>query len=128
MENASLAQDGIEVAERDDFFTTMRIGEIPEYICLAAGEDSLLLLQICTRDEKLLKNGDPVQFVVAWHPDWYCGELTWSNGSYYPLYGAGYMWTGCASALVLLEAALHLTGNAAHGTEKGGLRSDPNVR
>ena len=43
-------------------------------------------------------------------------------------YGAGYMWTGCASALVLLEAALHLTGNAAHGTEKGGLRSDPNVR
>lgn len=55
-----------------------------KYICLAAGEDSLLLLQICTRDEKLLKNGDPVQFVVAWHPDWYCGELTWSNGSYYP--------------------------------------------
>ena len=54
-----------------------------KYICLAAGEDSLLLLQICTRDEKLLKNGDPVQFVVAWHPDWYCGELTWSNGSYY---------------------------------------------
>ena len=62
-----------------------------KYICLAAGEDSLLLLQICTRDEKLLKNGDPVQFVVAWYPDWYCGELTWSNGSYYPLYGAGYM-------------------------------------
>ena len=99
-----------------------------KYICLAAGEDSLLLLQICTRDEKLLKNGDPVQFVVAWHPDWYCGELTWSNGSYYPLYGAGYMRTGCASALALLEAALHLTGNAAHGTEKGRLRSDPNVR
>ena len=34
MENDSLAQDGFEVAERDDFFTTMRIGEIPEYTCL----------------------------------------------------------------------------------------------
>ena len=33
-----------------------------------------------------------------------------------------------ASALALLEAALHLTGNAAHGTEKGGPRIDPNVR
>lgn len=90
-----------------------------KYICLAAGEDSLLLLQICTRDEKLLKGGDPVQFVVAWHPDWYCGELAWSNGSYYPLYGAGHMRTGCASALALLEAALHLTGNAAHWIEDG---------
>lgn len=34
MENSSLEQDGFEVSERDDFFTIMRIGEVPQHTCL----------------------------------------------------------------------------------------------
>ena len=99
------------------------------HICLAASAGSLLFLQICARDEPLLKAGDPIQYVVARHPSWHDGELTWDSGSYYPLYAyRNGSHADTASGLALLDAALHLTGNAAHGTEKGGLRSDPNVR
>lgn len=56
------------------------------HICLAASAGSLLFLQICARDEPLLKAGDPIQYVVARHPSWHDGELTWDSGSYYPLY------------------------------------------
>jgi hypothetical protein len=33
-ENTALTQDGFEISERDDFFTTMRIGEVPQFTCL----------------------------------------------------------------------------------------------
>lgn len=91
------------------------------HICLAASAGSLLFLQICARDEPLLKAGDPVQYVVARYPSWYDGELTWGSGSYYPLYAYGNgSQADSASGLALLDAALRLTGGAICETTKGG--------
>lgn len=81
------------------------------HLCLAANDDRLLLLQLCARDEPLLKTGDPVQYIIARHPEWYNGELVWAHGSYFPpcVYrddpAAGFP---CAQAL--LDAVLALTG------------------
>ncbi len=56
-----------------------------EHLCVATGRDALLLLQLAGTDETLFKEGDPVQYVVAWHPSFQEDELVWANGSYYPL-------------------------------------------
>ena len=39
---------------------TLIIREFP-HICLAAGDDALLLLQIAVKDESFLKKGDPIK-------------------------------------------------------------------
>ena len=96
------------------------------HICLAASAGSLLFLQICARDEPLFKTGDPVQYVVARHPSWYDGKLTWGSGSYYPLYAYGNgSQAEAASGLALLDAALRLTGDTICETTKGGTPNDP---
>ncbi len=60
------------------------IRETP-HLCIAAGRDALLLLQLAGTDETLFKEGDPFQYVVAWHPSFQKDELVWANGSYFPL-------------------------------------------
>jgi len=57
------------------------------HLCLAAGRDAILLLQLAMRDEPIFKKGDPVQYIVARGP--YLAEegLVWRAGSYYPLLG-----------------------------------------
>lgn len=65
MENASLTRDGFEVSERDDFFTTMRIGDVPEYTCLnyRTGSHRECLLACFDSNKKFLfatLNGKPV--------------------------------------------------------------------
>ena len=60
------------------------IRETP-HLCIAAGRDMLLLLQLAGTDETLFKEGDPVQYAVAWHPSFHADELVWANGSYFPL-------------------------------------------
>lgn len=49
------------------------------YLCVALENDALLLLQ-------LRKDGTPLQFIVAHHPDLYNDELVWSNGDYFPFF------------------------------------------
>ena len=80
------------------------------HLCLAAGSDKLLLLQICEKDEPLIKAGDPVQYIVANHPDWHNGELVWAQGSYYPLFVyRAHSEAGSPCARALLDASLCLT-------------------
>ena len=55
------------------------------HLCLASGRDTLLLLQLAMRDEVLFRHGDPVQYIVANHPDWHEDQLVWGQGEYYPL-------------------------------------------
>lgn len=82
-----------------------------KHLCLAAGSDSLLLLQLCARDEALFRTGDPVQYIVAQYPEWHQGELVWGQGHYYPI--CSYTEDGpssTAAACALLDAALCLAG------------------
>ena len=79
------------------------------HMCIAAGNDALMLLQLCERDEPLFKLGDPVQYVVAKHPEWYNGELIWAQGAYFTL--LQYRGSNASSVDALLDAALDLSDN-----------------
>lgn len=56
-----------------------------EHFCCAAGNDRLLLLQCAAKDEPLFRKGEPVQYIVAYHPRWDDGTLVWAQGAYFPI-------------------------------------------
>lgn len=65
MENLSKSSDGITIEERDDFFTTLRIGAIPQHTCLdyQNGMHRDCLLACFDSNKKILfatMNGKPV--------------------------------------------------------------------
>ena len=47
-----------------------------QHICIAAGADQLLLLE-------LNAEGTPIQYIVAHSPSFYKGELVWAAGDYF---------------------------------------------
>lgn len=94
------------------------------HLCLAASSDSLLLLQLCACDETLFKAGDPVQYIVAKHPEWHQGELVWGSGSYYPPHAyRDDPAAGAPCTQALLDAVIDLAGGmlyaAMQETESG---------
>lgn len=88
------------------------------HLCLAAGHDALLLLQICGHDEPLLKAGEPVQYIVARRPSLYGGTLVWDQGAYFPIL-AYRNEAGDATAKALWNAALRLAGRGTHDAFPG---------
>ena len=78
------------------------------HLCLAAGEDALLLLQLAMRDEPLFRRGDPVQYIVAHGPYWHGNELVWRQGEYFPLLGYRSTEAMPASAQALADAVRSL--------------------
>lgn len=80
------------------------------HLCLCSGDDAILLLQICAKDEPLFKSGDPVQYIVGHYPEWSSGQLVWCHGSYYPIYSYCEQSKLPASAQALQDALGHLTG------------------
>ena len=56
-----------------------------EHFCCAVGNDRLLLLQYAAKDEPLFRKGEPVQYIVAYHPRWDDGTLVWAQGAYFPI-------------------------------------------
>lgn len=79
-----------------------------DHLCIASGKDALLLLQLAGTSEKLFKEGDPVQYVIAWYPGFDHDLLMWANGSYFPL--LAYRDSGISpSGQALLDAVDALT-------------------
>ena len=53
---------------------TLIIRDFP-HICLAVGDDALLLLQIAVKDESFIKKGQPIKYIVAHYPRFHEGKL-----------------------------------------------------
>ena len=68
---------------------TLIIREFP-HICLAAGDDALLLLQIAVKDESFLKKGDPIKYIVAHYPEFQGDKLVWGKGEYYDIWASAF--------------------------------------
>lgn len=61
---------------------TFIIREFP-HICLATGDDALLLLQIAVKDESFIRKGQPIKYIVAHYPEFQDDKLVWGQGEYY---------------------------------------------
>ncbi len=64
---------------------TLIIREFP-HICLAAGDDALLLLQIAVKDESFIRKGQPIKYIVAHYPEFQGDKLVWGQGEYYDIW------------------------------------------
>lgn len=83
------------------------IRDVP-HLCLAAGQDSILLLQLCEKATSIHAPGDPVQYIVAKNPGWYRNELIWGQGHYYPVCAYQPCGRMPASAQALRDASIGL--------------------
>ena len=88
---------------------TLIIREFP-HICLAAGDDALLLLQIAVKDESFLKKGDPIKYIVAHYPEFQGDKLVWGQGEYYDIWAYREKDGIPATAQALRDASLTLAG------------------
>ena len=88
---------------------TIIIRDFP-HICLAAGDDALLLLQIAVKDEPFLKKGQPVKYIVAHYPQFLNEELVWGQGEYYDVWAYRKNNGIPATAQALRDASLSLAG------------------
>lgn len=88
---------------------TIIIRDFP-HICLAAGDDALLLLQIAARDESLLKKRQPVKYIVAHYPEFEGDKLIWGQGEYYDILAYREDDGIPATAKALRDASLALAG------------------
>ena len=57
---------------------TLIILDFP-HICLAAGDDALLLLQIAVKDESFIRKGQPIKYIVAHYPEFQGDKLVWGR-------------------------------------------------
>ena len=85
------------------------------HLCLAAGEDALLLLQLARCDGALFRRGDPVQYIVAHGPCLHGDELVWRQGAYYPLLGYKETERVLASVWALADAVRSMLGDHTAG-------------
>ena len=88
---------------------TLIIRDFP-HICLAAGDDALLLLQIAVRDESFIKKGQPIKYIVAHFPEFQGDKLVWGQGEYYDIWAYREKDGIPATAQALRDASLSLAG------------------
>lgn len=72
-----------------------------QHICIAAGADQLLLLE-------LNAEGTPIQYIIAHSPSFYEGELVWAAGNYFTVQSHGAQEDGDPIICALQSAALAL--------------------
>ena len=57
------------------------------HVCIAAGNDALLLMQISSKDdEPCFPKGTVLQYIIAHDPRFENHELVWGHGDYFPLF------------------------------------------
>ena len=88
---------------------TITIRDFP-HVCLAVGDDALLLLQIAAKDEPLIRKGQPIKYIVAHYPRFAEGELVWGQGEYYDIWAYRENDGIPATAQALRDASLSLAG------------------
>ena len=80
------------------------------HICLAAGDDALLLLQIAVKDESFIRKGHPIKYIVAHYPEFQEDMLVWGQGEYYDVWAYREIDGMPATAQALRDASLSLAG------------------
>ena len=88
---------------------TIIIRDFP-HICLAAGDNALLLLQIAAKDESTFRKGQPVKYIVAHYPEYEGDTLVWGQGEYYDIWAYREKDGIPATAQALHDASLTLAG------------------
>ena len=88
---------------------TLIIRDFP-HICLAAGDDALLLLQIAVKDESFIRKGQPIKYIVAHYPEFQSDMLVWGQGEYYDVWAYRENDGIPATAQALRDASLSLAG------------------
>ena len=89
---------------------TLIIRDFP-HICLAAGDDALLLLQIAVKDESFIRKGQPIKYIVAHYPEFQGDKLVWGQGEYYDIWSYRENDGIPATAKALRDASLSLAGH-----------------
>ena len=89
---------------------TLIIRDFP-HICLAAGDDALLLLQIDVKDESFIRKGQPIKYIVAHYPEFQGDKLVWGQGEYYDIWAYRENDGIPATAKALRDASLSLAGH-----------------
>lgn len=89
---------------------TVMIRDFP-HICLAAGDDALLLLQVAVRDESFIQRGQPIKYIVAHYPEFQDDTLIWGQGEYYDVWAYREVDGVSATAQALRGASLSLAGH-----------------
>ena len=88
---------------------TLIIRDFP-HICLAAGDDALLLLQIAVKDESFIRKGQPIKYIVAHYPEFQGDKLVWGQGEYYDIWAYRENDGIPATAQARRDASLSLVG------------------